>query len=114
MHMDDYDKIMLSLREKWILYCILKKKKVSYDFCSNKFIELFLEYDLISIHQKQTVSDTGRVYYDSNSPKYIVATNKAFRYFLYRREDYFKGKLPVIIALIALIISIISLANQYV
>lgn len=113
MYADDYDKIMLSLREKWILHRILNKKQVPYDFCNDIQRELFLKYDLISIQQKQIVTDTGRTIFDSNSPKYIVVGDKAFRYFLYRKEDYFKGKLPVVIALIALVVSIISLALQF-
>lgn len=103
MYADDYDKIMLSLKEKWLLRRILKKKTVSYDFCNDTQRELFLKYDLVYIQQNQIVSDTGSVYADPNAPKYIVATDKAFRYFLYRQDDCFKGKFPVVIALIALL-----------
>ncbi len=113
MHADDYDKIMLSLKEKRVLHRILKRKKVSFGFCNDNQRELFLRYDLVSVQQKQIVTDTGRLVFDPNSPKYIVVKDKAFRYFLYRKEDYFKGKLPVVIALIALVISIISLALQF-
>lgn len=114
MHTDDYDKILLSLKEKWILYRILKKKRVPYNFCNDETKELFLKYDLVFIQQNQILTDSGRVYPEPDSPKYIAATDKTFRYFLYRKENYFKGKLPVVIALIALIISIVSLVNQYV
>jgi len=110
---DDYDKIMLSLAEKRLLHRILRKRQVPYDFCSDAQRELFPRYGLISIHQRQIITNTGRVAFDPGSPRHIAAEDKAFRYFLYRKEDYFKGKLPVVIALVALVISIISLALQY-
>lgn len=110
---DDYDKIMLSLKEKYVLHRILKKRKISYDFCSEQQKDIFLKHDLICIQQKQTLTSTGKVIVDGNAPKFIQPTDKATRYFLYRKEDYFKGKLPVVIALIALVISIISLVLQY-
>ena len=110
---DDYDKIMLSLKEKYVLHRILKKRKISYDFCSEQQRDIFLKHDLICIQREQTVTSTGRVSVDTSAPKFIQPTDKATRYFLYRKEDYFKGKLPVVIALIALVISIISLVLQY-
>ena len=110
---DDYDKIMLSLKEKRILRHILKEKKVPYDFCDDSKRELFLRYDLVSIQREQIITGTGRVAFDPNAPKYIAANDKAKRYFLYRKEDYFKGKLPVVIAFAALVISIISLVIQF-
>lgn len=109
---DDYDKIMLSSKEKYVLRRILKKKKVPFIFCSEQQRDIFLKHDLIYIQQKQIVTSTRRVVVDSNAPKYIQPTDKAIRYFLYRKEEYFKGKLPVVISLVALVISIISLALQ--
>lgn len=110
---DDYNKIMLSLKEKYVLRRILKKRKVPLDFCSEQQRDIFLKHDLIYIGQHQTVTSMGRVVVDANTPKFILPTDKAKRYFLYRKEDYFKGKLPVVIALVALVLSIISLALQY-
>ena len=100
---DDYDKIMLSFKEKRILRHILKEGKVPYNYCNDSQRELFLKYDLVSIHRKQIATETGRVTFDPNAPVYIAANDKAKRYFLYRKENYFKGKLPVVIALVALI-----------
>lgn len=100
---DDYDKIILSLKEKLILYCILKRKQVPNDFCNDIQKNLFLRYDLVYVQQNQIVTSTGRVCPDPNATKYLVATDKAFRYFLYRKESYFKGKFPVVIAFIALV-----------
>lgn len=110
---DDYDKIMLSLKEKYVLRRILKKQKVPLDFCSEQQRDIFLKHDLIYIGQQQTVTSMGRVAVDANAPNFILPTDKAKRYFLYRKEDYFKGKLPVVISFTALIISIISLALHY-
>lgn len=108
MSTNDYDKIMLSLKEKFLLRRILKRKNVPYNFFNDKQRDLFLKYGLITVQQKQIVTSTGRVCPEPNSSKYISTTDKAFRYFLYRKEAYFKGKLPVLIALAALIISIAS------
>lgn len=102
IHSDDYDKIMLSLKEKFILYQILKRKEVDYTFCTDRQKEVFLNYGLIVIRQQHTVSSTGLVVPVAGAPKYIQTTDKAFRYFLYRKESYFKGKFPVVIAFIAL------------
>lgn len=110
---DDYDKIMLSLKEKRTLRHILKMQRVPYDFCSEHQRDIYLKHNLITIQQEQNVTSTGRVAVDTNAPKFILPTDKAKRYFLYRKEDYFKGKLPVVIALVALVLSIISLALQY-
>lgn len=110
---DDYDKIMLSLKEKYVLYRILKKREVPFDFCSELQRGIFLKHDLICVQQKQTVASTGRAVIDVHAPKFLRPTDKATRYFLYRGEDYFKGKLPVVISLTALAISIASLALQY-
>ena len=110
---EDYDKIMLSFVERRILYHILKKREVPDTFCNDQQKEIFLKYELISIQQEHTLTSTGRVVPKIDAPKCIKATDKAFRYFLYRKEDYFKGKLPVVIALVSLIISIISLAIQF-
>lgn len=111
---DDYDKIMLSLKEKYVLHRILKKRKVSLDFCSEQQKDIFLKHDLIYIQQKQNIISTGRVVVDGNAPKFIQPTDKAFRYFLYRKETYFKGKLPVVIAVIALILSIADFIRTWI
>ncbi len=100
---DNYDKIMLSLKEKWILHRILRKKDVPDDFCNAAQKRMFLQHGLICIVQEQNVTSTGKVVPDASSPKFIQATDKAFRYFLYRKENRFKGKFQVIIAFIALI-----------
>lgn len=110
---DDYDKIMLSLKEKRMLHRILKMQKVPYDFCNEYQRDIYLKHNLIIIQQKKIVTSTGKIVADSNAPKFILPTDKSKRYFLYRKEDYFKGKLPVVIALVALVLSIISLALQY-
>lgn len=109
---DNYDKIMLSFKERCILRRILKKKEVPDTFCSDHEKEILLRYQLIYIHQEQTLR-SGYPVPKPDAPITIRATDNAFRYFLYRKEDYFKGKLPVVIALFALIISIISLALQF-
>lgn len=102
MYTDDLDKITLSLKEKWILYRIVKKKEVPYDFCTDSQRNVFLEYNLISIHQEY-VYIRGKCIKDTNKPTLILTTDKAFRYFLYLKESRFKGKFQVIIAFIALI-----------
>lgn len=100
---DDYDKIMLSSKEKRILRQIIKKKEVLDTFCTDSQKHIFFKYGLITIHQPQTVLPTGRVVQTPDAQKSIRATDKAFRYFIYRKESYFKGKFPVVIAFIALI-----------
>lgn len=99
----NYDKIMLSFKEKWVLRRMLRKKEVPDTFCTAIQKETFLKYGLIRIQQNQSVTSTGRVVPDVSSPKYIQTTDKAFRYLLYRKESYFKGKFQVIIAFLALI-----------
>lgn len=111
---DDYDKIMLSLKEKYVLHRILRKQKVSYDFCNEQQRDIFLKHDLICIQQTQTVTSTGRVAVDTSAPKFIQPTDKTFRYFLYRKESYFKGKLPVVMAAIALILSIADFIRTWI
>lgn len=110
---DDYDKIMLSFKERCILRRIMKKRKVPYSFCSDHQRDVFLKYELITIRSPKIVTSAGKVITDSKELPFIFITDKAKRYFLYRKEDYFKGKLPVIIALAALVISIISLVIQF-
>ena len=110
---DDYDKIMLSFKERRILHRILKKQEVPDTFCSDQQKELFRRYQLIYIQQDQIINKSGRPIPKPGAPITIKPTDKTFRYFLYRKEDYFKGKLPVVIALVALIISIFSLALQF-
>ena len=114
MYVDDYDKIMLSAKEKQILKQIIKKKEVTETFCNDTQKTIFLRHDLIRITQDQTVTSAGRVANVSGTGR-IQATDKAYRYILYQRDSYFKGKLPVIIALVALIksfdVEICRLAN---
>lgn len=100
---NDYDKIMLSFKERRILRRIMKKEKVPYSFCSDHQRDVFLKYELITIWSPKIVTSAGRVVSESSVLPEIHITDKAKRYFLYRKEDYFKGKIPVIIALIALI-----------
>lgn len=103
---NNYDEIMLSFKEKCILHRICKKKEVPDDFCNEAYQNTFLSYGLICFKEKAVRMPNGRITYDTSSPKRIQATDKAFRYFIYRKEAYFKGKVPVVIALAALIISI--------
>lgn len=111
---DNYDKIFLSFKERCILRRILKRKEVPAYFCTPSQIALFEENGLISVDRSHEASlGYGINGIVQGEPKTISATDKAFRYFLYRKEDYFKGKLPVVIAIIALILSIISLVMQY-
>lgn len=112
---DDYDKIMLSLKERRVLRRILKRGEVPASFCSPMQIAIFEENGLINVNRDREASlGYGVKGIVQGQPNTISATDKTFRYFLYRKEDYFKGKLPVVIALIALIISIVSLALQLV
>lgn len=111
---DNYDKVMLSFKEKRLLHRILRKKEVPDTFCNDTQKDIFLKYGLIRVQQKQKVISTGRVVPDDRSPKRIQATDKAFRYFLYRKEAYFKGKLPVVIALAALLISIANFIHSWI
>lgn len=111
---DDYDKIMLSFKERHILRHLLKQQESPASFCTPKQIAVFEKYGLIYVCRDQKVSlGYGIEGIVQGEPQTITATDKAFRYFLYRKEDYFKGKLPVVIALVALIISIFSLALQF-
>lgn len=105
---DDYDHIMLSLKEKYILHRILKKREVPYSFCNEQQRNIYLKHEFITIQQRQIVTSTGKVVVDDNAPKLIHPTDKAIRYFLYRKEAYFKGKLPVVVSIIALIFSILD------
>lgn len=110
---DDYDKIMLSFKERRILRRILKRGEVPASSCTPKQVSMFEQNGLINVNRDHEASlGYGIKGIVQGEPKVISATDKAFRYFLYRKEDYFKGKLPVVISLIALIISIISLALQ--
>lgn len=113
---NDYDQIILSFKERRILRRILKRGEVPACLCTPKQIATFEDNGLINVNRDYEASlgygVKGTV---QGEPKTISATDKAFRYFLYRKEDYFKGKLPVIIALIALIksfdVEICRLAN---
>ena len=102
MDTDDYDKILLSFKEKRLLRQIIRKDEVPISFCNVTQKAVFLKYGLIRIIQDQTLTSSGRVTYDPGTER-IKAEDKAFRYFLYRKENYFKGKLPVVIAIIALV-----------
>lgn len=100
---NNYDEIMLSFKEKCILHRIYKKKEVLDDFCNEAYQNTFLSYGLIRFEQKPIRMPNGRITYDTSSPRRIQATDKALRYFIYRKETFFEGKFPVIIAFIALL-----------
>ncbi len=68
---ENYDKIILSFKEKRILHRILRKKKVPEDFFNSTLKSIFLQYGLIRIQQEQKVTPTGRVIPDANAPKCI-------------------------------------------
>lgn len=110
---NDYDKIMLSLKERRVLRHLLKQGEVPAHLFTPKHITVFEQNGLINVNRDHEASlgygIRGTI---QSEPMTISATDKAFRYFLYRKEDYFKGKFPVIISLAALIISIISLVLQ--
>ncbi len=113
MQDNDYEKIMLTLNEKWTLYRIFKKVRVSYDFCNEQIRDSLLNFGLIDVLEEYLITK-GYTRVDESKPRYLLSNDKTLRYFLYRKEAYFKGKLPVVIAIIALIISIASFANQYI
>lgn len=100
----DYDKILLSFKERRILRRILKQGELPARLCTPKQISMFEQHGLINVNRDTEVSlgygVKGTV---PGEPKTVSATDKAYRYFLYRKEDCFKDKIPVIIALIALI-----------
>lgn len=109
----DYDKIMLSFKERLVLRRILKRGEVPACSCTPKQLAIFEQNGLIIVdrnHEAPMAYGVRGIV--QGEPKTMYATDKAFRYFLYRKEDYFKGKLPVVISFTALIISIISLALQ--
>lgn len=100
----NYSSIMLSRKERHILRQIMKRKKVPYSFCTDEQRNAFLKYNLISVLHpyKRTASGRG-----GRSPgsgeSFILINDNAIRYFLYRKEASFVGKLPVIISIIALL-----------
>lgn len=97
------DDILLSRKEKRLLRQILRKKEVPDTFCNEYQKKTFLKYELITITYPQIISSSGRPVTLSNAPAHIKISDKAYRYFLYRKEAYFKGKLPVVISVIALV-----------
>ena len=101
---DDYDKIMLSFKERRVLRRILKHHEVPASFCTPEQAALFEANGLVCVDcTHETPMGYGIKGIAKGEPKTISATDKAFRYFLYRKDDCFKGRIPVIIALIALI-----------
>ncbi len=100
--MATYDNIYLTFIERMKLRAVRWKKTVSEQFIG-KHKEIFLENGLIKPHITHTVMSDGTIVRDSSHPITYSATDRAKRYFLYRRERFFEGKFPVIIAGIALI-----------
>lgn len=98
----NYSSIMLSRKERHILRQIMKRKKVPYSFCTDEQRNAFLKYNLISVQHPRRMTETGRVV-RAPGESFILINDNAFRYFLYRKEASFVGKLPVIISIIALL-----------
>lgn len=102
---DEYENIYLTQKEKRILRRIMRRNEVPTDFCSEECRNTLEEHGLIYVN-RDTETDIGygiKKAITPDEPKTIRALDKATRYFLYRKEQYFKGKLPVVIALVALI-----------
>lgn len=96
--MHDFDQVLLTLSERWILFRLQFKKKVSEDFFRSSFHHL-LQCKLITINYKKERSESGAYIRDgtySLSPNY-----KRFR--IYCRQRFFYKKLPIVISIIALI-----------
>lgn len=100
---DDYEKILLSFKEARILHHIIKKNEVPVNFCTADQRETLERYGLIHVDRDHLVTEYGIAAHVQGEPKRILPTDKASRYFLYRKENRFKGKFQVIIAFIALI-----------
>ena len=63
MDIYDYDKILLSFKEKRLLKQLIREKEVPVSFCNDNRKAVFLKYGLISIIQDQMVTSSGRVTY---------------------------------------------------
>lgn len=100
---DDYEKILLSFKEVRILRHIVKKKEAPICFCTDDQRDTLERYGLIHVDRDHLVIEYGVTAHVQGEPKRILPTDKAFRYFLYRKENRFKGKYQVIIAFLALI-----------
>lgn len=100
----EYETIFLTFKEKQILRRIMHNGEVPADFCPEKCRNTLEEHGLICV-DRNTEANLGYGIKGiiQGDPKTLHASDKATRYFLYRREQYFKGKLPVVIALVALI-----------
>lgn len=104
-----FDQIELLKDEKKALYKIARSKVVDPDFCDPDVLRTperleFVFLDRLTYMEKQygiEIPKTGEI-------KSIRITKKAVRYIQYKRNAVFWSRFPTIIALIALILSILN------
>lgn len=96
--MDSYDKIVLTPWERFLLFTLRIQKRRKKDIWKMPYRQLHL-YGLISPNYYPERGFEGESIPDGT---FSLSSNYK-RYCIYRREQFFKGKLPVIIALLALL-----------
>lgn len=96
--MDNFDKIILTHKERFLLFTLRIQKKRKKDILKPPYRQLHL-HSLISPNYLPEHGPEGESIPDGT----FSLTNNYKRYCIYRREQFFKGKLPVIIALLALL-----------
>ncbi len=93
---EDFDKIYLTYKERLLLLNIKIRGKVVADIYSQPYRQLH-KYDFIKRNYVYDVEHREDIFDGTVS---LTMTYK--RYCLYRREQFFRGKLPVIISILAL------------
>ena len=96
--MENFDKIILTPKERFLLFTLRIQKKRKKDIWKAPYRQLHL-YSLISPNYLPERGPEGESITDGT----FSLSDNYKRYRAYRREQFFKGKLPVIIALLALL-----------
>lgn len=101
---ENLEKIMLTRKEKHLLRRLIKKGNVPAKQYKESQYAALESYGLVRVNRNIcTDIGFGVSGITQGTAQSICATDKATRYFLYRKESYFQGKLPVVLSIIALI-----------
>lgn len=99
--MKSYENIILTFKEKYLLFFLRFKHKAVDSYFNGSFYTL-IEYQLIKRNYKSKRSESGASIPDGT----YSLTDKYFRYCAYRRQKFFDSKLwPLIISVVASIIT---------
>lgn len=99
--MKSYENIILTFKEKYLLFFLRFKHKAVDSYFNGSFYTL-IEYQLIKRNYKSKGSESGASIPDGT----YSLTDKYFRYCAYRRKKFFDSKLwPLIISVVASIIT---------